>query len=100
MNSIGFFGMHAMTAGSYYGEDQGGQCFEERGDGKLKRLYTKDGLLTGYILIGQTERAGIYTSLVREQTPLEKVDLKMLKEIASSAAFPVPVRKEKFSAPV
>ena len=27
MNSIGFFGLHAMTAGSYYGADQGGELY-------------------------------------------------------------------------
>ena len=70
MNSIGFFGLHAMTAGSYYGADLGGELYEEKGNGTLKRLFTKNGFLTGFILIGRIERAGIYTSLIREQTPL------------------------------
>ena len=100
MNSIGFFGVHAMTAGSYYGKEEGGECFEEHGAGKLKRLYVRDGKLTGFILIGQTERAGIYTSLIREQTPLDQVDFEMLKTIASSAAFTQNVRQKKFSLPV
>ena len=56
--------------------------------------------LTGFILIGQTERAGIYTSLIREQTPLNQVDFEMLKTIASSAAFTQNVRQKKFSLPV
>ena len=100
MNSIGFFGLHAMTAGSYYGAEAGGECFEERAEGKLKRLFVRDGILTGFILIGETERAGIYTSLIREQTPLEKIDFAMLKQIASSAAFNREARKRKFGMPV
>ena len=40
--------------------------YEEKSDSTLKRLFTKDGLLKGFILIGKTERAGIYTSLIRE----------------------------------
>lgn len=100
MNSIGFFGLHAMTAGSYYGPEEGGECFEERGEGTLKRLFVRNGTLTGFILIGITERAGIYTSLIREQTPLEQVNFEMLKTIASSAAFTKEARRQKFSRPV
>ena len=79
MNSIGFFGLHAMTAGSYYGADLGGELYEEKGNGTLKRLFTKNGFLTGFILIGQIERAGIYTSLIREQTPLHTINFEILK---------------------
>ena len=96
MNSIGFFGLHAMTAGSYFGEEQGGTCYEEKTETKLKRLFTKDGLLTGFILIGESERAGIYTSLIREKTPLNQIDFQLLKTIATSAVFSADVRKHKF----
>ena len=100
MNSIGLFGLHAMTAGSYYGTEQGGEMYEEKGDGTLKRLFTKDGTLTGFILIGATERAGIYTSLIREKTPLDTLDFDMLKRIAASAAFSPEVRRQKFGGAV
>ena len=96
MNSLGLFGLHIMTAGTYYTEEQGGECYEERSEDNLKRLYMKDGLLTGFILMGQIERAGIYTSLIRERTPLNEVDLDMLKKIATSAAFSPEERKHKF----
>lgn len=91
MNSIGFFGMHAMTAGSYDGE-----MYEEKTDDTLKRLFTKDGLLKGFILIGKTERAGIYTSLIREKTPLDTIDFETMKKIATSAAFSSETRRKKF----
>ena len=91
MNSIGFFGLHAMTAGSYDGE-----MFEEKDENGIKRLFVKDGLLKGFILIGKTERAGIYTSLIREKTPLSSLDFEMLKKIATSAAFSSETRGKKF----
>lgn len=100
MNSIGLFGLHCMTAGSYYGSDQGGELYEEKGEGTLKRLFTKDGLLTGFILIGATERAGIYTSLIREKTPLDTLDFDMLRRVAASAAFSPQVRRQKFGGAV
>lgn len=100
MNSIGFFGLHAMTAGSYYGPEQGGELYEEKGEGTLKRLFTRDGLLTGFILIGQVERAGIYTSLIRERTPLDTLDFEMLKKVTTLAAFPKGSREKKLGGAV
>ncbi|MDD6189031.1 MAG: FAD-dependent oxidoreductase [Clostridiales bacterium] len=96
MNSIGFFGLHAMTAGSYYGADEGGEMYEEKTEGSLKRLFTKDGLLTGFILIGLAERAGIYTSMIREKTPLDEVDFEILKKTAATVAFSPENRRKKF----
>ncbi|MBQ8001023.1 MAG: NAD(P)/FAD-dependent oxidoreductase [Ruminococcus sp.] len=96
MNSIGFFGMHAMTAGSYYTEAEGGEVFEVKCGDSLKRLFTKEGYLTGFIIIGNTERAGIYTSLIIERTPLETVDFEMLKLHATSMAFSPEIRRNKF----
>lgn len=98
MNSIGFFGFHAMTAGSYYTEADGGKMYEDKTDTSIKRLFTKDGLLTGFILIGREERAGIYTSMIRERIPLADVDFDLLKSAATNAAFTEEKRKFDFSA--
>ncbi len=95
MNSVGFFGLHAMTAGSYDGE-----AYEEKDDGHIRRLYVKDGLLKGFMLIGGFERAGIYTALIREKTPLAELDFELLKTGATTAAFPAAERKIKFGGAV
>lgn len=100
MNSIGFFGLHAMTAGSYFTENEGGEMYEEKSEGTLKRLFTRDGLLTGYIMIGNTKRAGIYTSLIREKTPLSSIDFDLLKKDATFAAFSRESRINKFGGAV
>ena len=91
MNSIGFFGLHAMTAGAYEGE-----MYEEKTETSLKRLFAKDDLLRGFILIGCDERAGIYTSIIREKTPLSSLNFEMLKKAATTAAFSEDVRRKKF----
>lgn len=95
MNSIGFFGLHALTAGTYDGE-----MYEEKGEGTIKRLFTKDGVLKGFILIGTTERAGIYTSLIREKTPLDTIDFEMMKKVASTAIFSSENRRKMFGSVV
>ncbi|MBR7033491.1 MAG: NAD(P)/FAD-dependent oxidoreductase [Clostridia bacterium] len=91
MNSIGFFGLHIMTAGVYDGE-----MSEDREDGALKRFFVKDGVLRGFILIGGTERAGIYTSLIREKTPLDTIDFEASKKIAANTIFSPEIRRKKF----
>lgn len=91
MNSIGFFGYHIMTAGSY-----DGQMIEEKTDDTVKRFFTGDGVLKGFMLLGQTERAGIYTSLIREKTPLDSIDLELAEKIASNLIFSQNVRRKKF----
>lgn len=100
MNSIGFFGLHAMTAGSYFTEKDGGEMYEEKNDSTLKRLFTHGGFLTGFILIGNTKRAGIFTSLIREKTPLSSIDFELVKKEPTFAAFSKECRKTKLGGAV
>ena len=96
MNAIGFFGLHALSAGC----DRGGEVYEENDERHLKRMYVKDGRLTGFMLIGDTARAGIYTSLIREKTPLDTLDFERLKQTPTTAAFPADERRQKFGGEV
>ncbi len=100
LNAIGFFGLHSLTAGRALSPEEGGEIFEERGPGRMKKLYVKDGLLVGFALVGCEERAGIYTSLIREKVPLDSVDFELLKHSAVTAAFPPEIRKQKFGGAV
>ena len=91
MNAVGFFGLHVMTAGSYTGE-----VFAETTETGSKKFFTQDGLLKGFILIGETQRAGLYTSLIRNQTPLSGIDFDLLRQAATSAAFSASARADMF----
>ena len=90
MNAIGFFGLHVLTAGSYDGEE-----WVETKPGVYKKLVVRDNLLRGFILIGEVARAGIYTSLIRERTPLDTVDFELLKEKPQLMAFTTERRAVK-----
>lgn len=94
MNAIGFFGLHIITAGCYQGEE-----FVKRGkDGKTyKKLVYADNRLKGYILIGDIARAGIYTALIREQTPLDTIDFDLIRERPQLMAFSHKERAQKLS---
>ena len=96
MNAIGFFGLHALSAGS----DCGGEVYEETDGRHLKRLYSKNNRLTGFMLIGDVARAGIYTSLIREQTPLDTLDFERLKQTPTTTAFSANARRHKFGGAV
>lgn len=95
MNSIGFFGLHAMTAGLCEGEQR-----EEKTENGIKKFFIKDGFLNGFILIGDIRRAGIYTSLVRERTPLDTLDFDTLGKTASYGAFSGKTRRKLFGGAV
>ena len=90
MNAIGFFGLHALSAGSYDGE-----MFEYKDGQNIKRLFVKDGRLTGFMMIGDIRNAGIYTSLIRGKTPLDSVDFELLKKNPSFSAFSSETRRKK-----
>jgi NAD(P)H-nitrite reductase large subunit len=101
MNAIGFFGLHIITAGSYIGKEYicngkvAGTEAAKTIDGKnkisaknnYKKLVTKDGLLKGYILVGDVARAGIYTALIKEKTPLAGIDFELIKDKPQLMAF-------------
>ena len=82
MNAIGFFGLHVITAGSYDGD-----AWVQSSEQTYKKLVTKDNRLKGFILIGDVARAGIYTSLIREKTPLDTIDYELIREKPQLMAF-------------
>ncbi len=87
MNSIGFFGLHAMSAGSYFDEKDGGKCYTEKGEKNIKKLFVKDGVLSGFIIIGDVDKAGIYTNLIRNKTKLSDIDFEIIKKSPTLFAF-------------
>lgn len=104
MNSIGFMGLHIMTAGSYVSEQDGGTVISEKTDGGMRKFFVKDDHLQGYILMGrpmgrltgQVLGGGIYTSLIRERTPLHTLDFEQLVKNPTYFAFSAETRRKKF----
>lgn len=95
MNAIGFFGLHALTAGRYTGE-----MYEEKTENSLKRLFVDENRLVGFMLIGDVNRAGIYTSLIREKTPLDTVNFELMKKEPSLMSFSYESRRKKLGGEV
>lgn len=95
MNAIGFFGMHIISAGSYDGEE-----YVEETENTYKKLVFKNGVMCGYILMGDVARAGIYTSLIKERISTADVDIELLKEKPQLLMFGKAARKEKLGGAV
>lgn len=100
MNSIGFMGLHVMTAGDYVKENDGGTVTCKHLSDGTKKFFVKDGELKGYILIGNVLGGGIYTSLIREKTPLDTVNFDLLTENATLFAFSEENRRKKLGSVV
>ena len=90
MNASGFMGLHMITAGSYDGD-----TYLEQDEDHYKLLVTRDNHLVGFIMIGDVDRAGIYTSLIRERTPLNTIDFDLIREKPQLMAFSRAERAKK-----
>jgi NAD(P)H-nitrite reductase large subunit len=95
LNSIGFYGLHIMSAGT-----PTEPVFSEVTETSCKKLFAKDGVLTGFILIGDVSRAGIYTSLIRERTPLDTIDFEAVMREPSLLPFGREYRAKKLGGAV
>lgn len=92
MNAMGMFGYHMITAGSYEGN-----VYTEKAGENYKKLFYKDNRLMGYIMIGDIKRAGIYTALIKNQTPLDSIDFELIKQKPQLMAFSAEDRREKLA---
>ena len=90
LNSIGFFGLHIMSAGTYTD-----LVYSEVTETGCKKLFARDGVLTGFILVGDVARAGIYTALIRERTPLDTIDFDAICREPSLLPFGKDYRAKK-----
>ena len=91
MNAIGFFGLHLVTAGVYDGE-----VYTEKQGDNLKKIFYKDNLVRGFIITGNVEKAGIYTSLIRDRIPIDKIDFSLICKKPTFLAFQDEYRKNCF----
>ncbi len=90
MNAIGLFGKHIITAGTYKGD-----VYYNADEKNYKKLFYSDNKLNGFILIGDIQKAGIYTALIREKTPLDTLDFELICKMPGLMAFSKEERASK-----
>ncbi len=109
MNSIGnFIGFPAMSIGvlhqgecSYVEEDCYFQEIKTRSENTYKKLILKNGCIVGAIFVGQTQKCGIMSVLLRKQVDVsEYIDVLMSKNLNFMTLLPLLRRNgDKFSEP-
>lgn len=95
MNAVGFFGLPIITAGLQTGE--GTELISKNDENSLKRFVIKDNLLVGMILVGEVDRAGIYTYLLSEKIPLSNLTMQLTDDNFGLMAFEEAKIKERLS---
>lgn len=97
LNAIVFFGLHLISAGIVDTKQDGYKVYIQKDDNKnlLKKLVIKDDKLEGFVLINTNERAGIYTSLINEKTPLSSLNYDITKQSIGLNVFSKDIRENK-----
>ena len=96
MNAIDFFGLHIVTCGLINASEEDGYISTiTTGDMRYRKFVIKDNKLKGYILIGDINRAGIYTDLIRKGIPLNTVKWDNSAPISDFMFNPIQ-RKKRF----
>ena len=90
LNATSLWGLHMTTAGTYSGQD-----IVSAEQGNYKRLFYENDRLKGFIIIGNVERTGIYTALIRNRTPLSSIDFALICEKPQLMAFSKADRKKQ-----
>jgi len=97
MNAVGFFGLSMITAGIQGGD--GIEVLVKRNEqtGATRRFFVKDDKLVGMILVGDVDRAGIYTYLISEKIPLSSLDKALTDDNFGLNALGYEKMKERIS---
>ncbi len=77
MNATEILGLPVITAGVI--EDDGYEVYRERKDNIYRKLIFHNDRLIGAIFIGDTDYAGIYTNLIKNKIPVNRVKDRLLK---------------------
>ena len=88
MNATNLFGVRITSAGLFVGEKT-----EITVGADYRALYTEGGVIKGFILIGDSARAGILTDFSRKKRPIGEMDAKELLAGRDLSAYPAEERR-------
>jgi NAD(P)H-nitrite reductase large subunit len=95
MNSIEVSGIPTISVGMAEPPENGFEILQELDSksGTYKKIILKDGVIVGAIFIGEIDRAGIYTGLIREKIDVSGVKDILLREDFGLISLPREYRK-------
>lgn len=97
MNSLVFYDVPIMSVGIHTPREEGFEvltkCIPEK---KIyQKLVLKDGVLKGFIIVGNIENAGILTGLIKEKINVENFKERLMEEDFGFTSFPKELRDKK-----
>ncbi|MBN1862322.1 MAG: NAD(P)/FAD-dependent oxidoreductase [Dehalococcoidales bacterium] len=97
MNSLKYFGVEIASAGMVFPDDKCEVISRRYGD-IYRKVILKDGLVTGMVFAGDTEKAGIVFSLMRDKVPTDGFKEALVAEDFSLAALPEEIWRPRLTA--
>jgi NAD(P)H-nitrite reductase large subunit len=99
MNSIEFYGIPTMSMGMANPAGAGYEVITRLIPEKnvYRKLVLRDGILVGAMLIGEVERAGILTGLIRNRVKVSSFKEELMKDTLSLSSLPGEIRAERLS---
>ncbi len=88
MNATNLFGIRITSAGLFVGEKTELTVGED-----YRALYTEDDVVKGFILIGDSARAGILTDFIRKKRPIGEMKKETLLTDRDLSLYPAEERK-------
>ena len=88
MNATNLFGVRITSAGLFVGEKTEYAIGED-----YRALYTEGGVIKGFILIGDSARAGILTDFIRKKRPIGEMNAKDLLAGRDLSVYPAEERR-------
>lgn len=81
MNSISIFGRSVLCAGIVNPVDGDGWSeLKSEADGTYRKIVTKDGVIKGFVLVGAADKAGLYLQMMRNRTPVKRLNRVLLSD--------------------
>jgi NAD(P)H-nitrite reductase large subunit len=99
MNSLDFFGLPVISMGITRIDGNQFQQFQRKTKSTYRKVVLKDGCIVGAILVGQVQKAGILTTLLKKRVNvLDYVPFLMSSKINFADLLPLMEKnKERFT---
>lgn len=99
MNSLKYFGVEIASAGMVIPTDDSYEIVSQQHGDNYRKVILKEGLITGMVFAGDTEKAGIVFSLMRDRVQTDGFKEALVAEDFSLAALPEEIWRPRLAAP-
>ncbi len=99
MNSLNYFGLRIASAGIVNPPDASYELLSESKGGNYRKVITKDGVIVGMVLTGNTDKAGIYIHLMRNKVNVEELKHALVAEDFNLTSLPEEMWLPQLSLP-